>query len=101
MTPSWMVLMFELNVVSLFSKTLVFILILMVSVVTQVLKPLLVLTTQEGEPTLRKCFCIKEKQKYVQAIDAIVAQGISCCKACSFLALTLSTMSTLRMVSQM
>jgi hypothetical protein len=59
----------------------------MVSVVTQVLEPLLVVTTQEGEPSLRMPLSIKEKQDYIQAIDTIVAKGISHCKACSIVGL--------------
>jgi len=59
----------------------------MVSVITQVIKPLSALTTWEGKPTFRKSFAIKEKQKYIQAIDAIVSQGISHHKACSILGL--------------
>ena len=76
-----------LNVCIIIFKKTFSIFILMVSVVAQVIEPLSALTTRESEPTLRKAFAIKEKREYVQAIDAIVSQGISRRKACSMLGL--------------
>ena len=35
-----------------------------------------------AEPSLRKSFSLKEKREFVRDVDAIVATGLSRCKAC-------------------
>jgi len=59
----------------------------MVTLVTQAVLPSSTSPPNGWERSHRKSFSIKEKRKYVHAVDILVAKNISRCKACSILGL--------------